>query len=259
MTARSSAFLAIAALVAALGCYNPDIAQGGLQCAPGKVCPENFHCASNNRCYRGDAGIDMAVKPVCTSVTPDAATCSRDPAPGQACNPACESGCSCGWCSVVSGVPTCVTGTPGTKAIGELCDPAKSADCAPGLACHPECGKGRCFKYCETSTDCPSGASCTAAGGTLCTQQQDSSCNPVTMSGCPSGYGCYPTGPVAYCDCAGTTAPGAPCSVTAACTPGNGCVGTMSSAAVCQKVCKTAADCNGSGNCTLVGSYGYCL
>ena len=259
MTARSSAILVIAALGAAIGCYNPQIVDGGLRCAPGNVCPENFRCASNGRCYRGDAGIDREIKPTCTSVTPDASTCSRAPATGQACNPACESGCSCGWCSVVNGAATCVMGTPGTKQIGDLCDPTKTADCAPGLACHAECGKGRCYKYCETSADCPTGAACNAAGGTLCSQQQDSTCNPVTMSGCPSGYGCYPTGSTPYCDCAGTVAPGAPCSVTRECTPGNGCVGTASSPAVCQKVCKTTTDCNGSGNCTLVGMYGYCL
>ena len=258
--ARWSTMVVISALVAAVGCYNPDIAQGGLRCAqPGNVCPENFKCATNGRCYRGDAGLAMDTKPACTSVTPDASTCSRDPAPGQACNPVCESGCSCGWCAVVNGAATCLTGTPGKKQIGDICDPSNAADCAPGLSCHPECGKGRCFKYCETAADCPTGALCNAAGGTLCSQQQDSSCNPVTMSGCPSGYGCYPTGGTPYCDCAGTLALGDTCSVTKECTPGNGCVKTASSPAACQKVCKTTADCNGSGSCTLVGSYGYCL
>lgn len=259
MTVRSSAILAVSALAAALGCYNPNIAQGGLKCAPGNVCPENYHCASDLRCYRGDAGPDMA-KPICTSTTPDAATCSRPATSGQ-CNPACEFGCGCGWCAVVSGTPTCVMGTPGTKAIGDLCDPSKSADCAPGLFCRAECGTGRCYKYCEMASDCP-GTTCSVSGGaavSLCALAPPN-CDPVKKTGCPAGYGCYVSGNTSYCDCAGTAAPGAGCHLTHDCAPGGGCVGIGQDAGTaCEQVCRVNADCT-SGICTTFGTaYGYCL
>ena len=155
MTPRSSAIVLLISLGATIGCYSPQIKQGGLLCTDAIGCPDNYRCI-NGHCYTGDAGRDVPMKPNCMSVTPDASTCSRDLAPGQACNPACQSGCSCGWCAVMNSTATCITGTmPGTKQAGDVCDPSSPTQCAPGLFCRAECGSGHCYKYCETTSDCP--------------------------------------------------------------------------------------------------------
>jgi hypothetical protein len=246
----------------ALGCYNPNIAQGGFKCGPGGACPENFHC-TGGRCYRGDAGPDTATKPTCMSVTPDASTCSRPAAAGEACSLACQAGCDCGWCAVVNGAATCLTGTPGTKKVGDPCDPSKSADCLPGLFCRAESCGARCYKLCDTSDDCPTaGTSCniteTQTGIKLCSLP-DPGCNPLTLTGCPDKFACYVTGSATYCDCPGTTVGGATCNaVNSECVPGYGCAGARGNT-TCTKVCSATVDCNGSGTCTLFGTYGYCL
>lgn len=250
--------VALLAAVLGLGCYNPNITDGGLACGSGGACPDNFHCASDGRCHRApDAGRDMGA--VCTSATPPA-LCSRDRG-SRACNPTCNAGCTCGWCGAeVDGTIACLTGTPGTKGVGEVCDPSRTTDCAPGLRCRNEnCkGAGRCYKFCDSDVDCPTaGTTCSISGGTLCSLA-DSACDPVVMTGCPSGFACYPTGTTAYCDCAGTAASGAGCVLTRDCMPGYGCVGPLGGG-VCKKVCKTSSDCGALGVCTAAGAYGYCL
>lgn len=256
-----SASWAVALLAASLGlgCYNPNIVEGGLKCAPDRVCPDDFQCASDGRCYRRvDAGRDTGAA-ICTSPTP-AALCSRDPGAG-ACDPACNAGCTCGWCGIDSnGVAACLTGTPGTKTVGEVCDPSHTSDCQLGLRCRSEScgGVGRCYKFCDSNADCPTqGTSCSVSGGTLCSLP-DPGCDPVTMMGCPSGFACYPTGNTAYCDCAGSVPGGGSCMFTHDCVAGYGCVGP-SNAAICKKVCKANTDCGAVGICTPAGTYGYCL
>jgi hypothetical protein len=44
------AFLLAAA--AAGGCFAPSYHDGALMCSPGKVCPDGFHCAVDNTCWR---------------------------------------------------------------------------------------------------------------------------------------------------------------------------------------------------------------
>jgi len=261
----------VLALVGVAGCYNPNITDAGLACGPGKVCPDNFHCASNGRCYRAvDGGLD-ASKPVCTSVTPNVATCSRPAAAGDACNPACESGCTCGWCGIVSGTAICLTGTPGTKQVGDACDPSNRNDCAPGLLCHAECGTGRCYKYCDpASADAGTGGDCQSIG-TSCTGPSvvgsstyrlcslpAVSCNPVTGGGCPPGLACYPFGSGTECDCAGQGKTGDPCGSVGDCAPGYTCI-SIAKVLTCQKTCSTSADCP-AGICSnpAMITYGYC-
>lgn len=265
---RSPAIIVILSLGTMLGCYKPNIEPGGFACGPHGECPENFRCASNLRCYQGDAGMDSSTTPVCTSVTPDAATCSRAAADGQPCTPACEFGCGCGWCAVVNGNATCLKGTPGTKKVGDVCDPANSSDCAPGLMCHAECGTGRCYKYCDPASndaDCQSiGTHCSgpavdgAGSLRLCTLP-DPACDPVSGGKCPSGFACYPFVNSTECDCAGTGKVGDTCNSVVNCAPGYTCI-IISNVKTCQKTCAMSSDCS-PGLCSnpALTAYGYCV
>jgi hypothetical protein len=241
------------------GCFNPHIKPGAFLCAENRGCPDNFHCSDlDNRCYPPDAGPDLPPAPVCDSLTP-APTCARPPASGQDCNTTCGTNCTCGWCGVNSaGAAACLRGTPGSATAGMACDPSNTASCAPGLYCRAECGGGRCYKFCDTSNDCASGASCTfSVPGTSILLCSDA-CDPVSQSGCPSGYGCYPSGLTGECDCAGTGKTGASCQLAHDCVPGDTCIG-LQGAPTCQKMCGSNADCGGSGTCTNFGAtYGYC-
>ena len=76
---------------------------------------------------------------------------------GAACNPTCQTGCSCGRCNVQGAAPACVTDV-GTKKLGEICTIGKD-DCQPGYICLLEadtCGQnvGRCYQYCTTNAQC---------------------------------------------------------------------------------------------------------
>jgi hypothetical protein len=265
MKARcAAASLLLLVLTAASGCYNPHIAAGGLKC-DGLLCPDNFHCASDLRCYPGDGGPDVPGKPACNSPTPDAATCSR-PLDGSPCNPACAFGCSCGWCAVNNGAVTCLTENPGTKKSGDVCDPSNSADCSPGLYCLAECGTAHCHKYCDPSNgnaDCSSGSTCsrTAISGSYQFSVCDfpkTACDPVRGSGCPSGYACYPFDKTVVCDCAGIMASGGTCGLLRDCAPGYTCV-NANSVSTCQKTCALSSDCPSTTTCVNQSpTYGYC-
>jgi len=255
MTTRSRWTLLFACLGLA-ACFKPNLKPGAFICAVDADCPDNFHCATDYRCYPPDAG---PTAPVCDSVTPDASTCSRPAGQGLACNPTCGTGCSCGWCGVdSSGAVACLPGTPGTATAGMACDPSKPAACAPGLYCRAECGTGRCYKFCDTSSDCPNGGSCNfSVPGTSILLCSDA-CDPIAQTGCPSGYGCYPSGSTGECDCAGTGKTGASCMLAHDCVPGATCIGPQN-ATTCQKICGSNADCGPLGICNSFGAtYGYC-
>jgi hypothetical protein len=243
------------------GCYNPNITDGGLACGPGNACPHDFHC-SNGRCYRAvDAGRDTGTV-VCTS-PPPAALCSRDPS-GHPCNATCNSGCTCGWCGIDSnGSIACLTGSPGMKGVGEICDASRTSDCALGLRCRAEaCGIARCYKFCDSNADCPTaGTTCSVNAGTLCSLS-DPGCDAVNGTGCPAGLACYSDGSNTQCVCPGTAAAGAPCLGGQDCIPGYACVATgpaNQKMNTCKKLCNTQLDCGLTGVCMTFGSYGYCL
>ena len=244
------------------GCFNPQFNPGAYKCAAEHPCPSNFYCASNGLCYPPDAGPDLPPKPVCTSQTPDASTCTRPPASGDPCNPTCGSGCSCGWCGLdVYGQVACLKGTPGTNTVsGTECNPSNPNDCAPGLACRAECGTGRCYKFCETNDDCP-GTKCNISQGSVhfCAFP-DPGCDPVSQTGCQAGFGCYPANPGTACECAGTSGSGVSCIIVSTCLPGYQCVSLTSSPkdATCQRACRTSADCGAGSTCMPGGQYGYC-
>jgi len=149
---------ALLALVvaAAAACYKPNIMNGGLGCSDAGTCPEGFVCSPiDNHCYKPDAG------PSCPAnmahVTP---LCSDPPASGSVCNPACQTGCACGRCTVVGTVTACTVVGPKTE--GSLCNPAAD-DCASGLGCVRElCGTNvaRCRKFCRLKPDCSGNEFC---------------------------------------------------------------------------------------------------
>jgi hypothetical protein len=279
------------ALSVAIGCYRPSIESGGFKCATGNVCPDGFHCVtSNNRCYQGDAGPEAAA---CTAPTPaPTENCSRGPDSG-ICNPSCQTGCGCGFCSVTSGTTTCLTVTAGKNDIGEFCDPTKTADCKAGLFCRPECQTsapaiGRCYKFCGVDGDCQicSDAGCQSGtcGSTGSSSDQSGraplsvklcnipaqQCSPIGMtSGCPMSPGqdvfaCYAdsTGQTTLCDCKGVKAAGATgCLFANDCAPGYNCVG-MRGTNTCLKTCASNDDCVAPAVCnplTANGKYGYCM
>jgi hypothetical protein len=278
MSFRRSLAPSVVVLFAALGCYSPNITPGGFVCGAADACPDNFQCAADHRCYRGkvDAAIDMACMSA-TSLSP-VPGCSSG-AIGGACNPACQTECSCGWCAVVGGASECLTGSAGTADVGEVCDPMNSKSCKAGLYCQPECGDktGRCYRYCPSVTDttfCGSGSSCNVtlrkfgggvptAGFLLCSLV--SGCTVVPQYGCQTGFGCYPSGTTATeCDCAGTGAIGDTCGVNLpTCAPGNLCIGPAGGTATCHQQCNMAngnADCTAGGTCSDSGTlYGYCM
>lgn len=272
------AFLGCLGLV--VGCYRPNIAQGGFTCATGGACPDGFHClTSNNRCYQGDAG-------------PEAPTCNTPP-PSSTCSTAV---CSCGFCAVTGGTAKCVTTAAGKSGIGELCDPRGETPCKEGLFCKPECSStdpslGRCYKFCAVTGDCQicdadgscqtttctvNGASSPPNGGTplsfkLCSLPAQQ-CDPIgntTTSGCPTtsptAFACYADSDQTFCYCQGTEAADSTmCRFVGECVPGYTCViltpgGTTGS---CLRACQSNADCTLPAICNFVPGdhvYGYCL
>lgn len=270
-----SGVVAVSATV--FSCYSPNIADKGFLCGDGGTCPDNFQCAADHRCYRGkvDAAVDKPI--VCTSVTSVAPVCATEPTSPQQCNPTCQTGCTCGWCAVVGGTSKCLTGTAGSKNVGDVCDPTSSMDCKAGLYCQPECSDttGRCYRYCPStgdSTVCGSGSSCNVTlrklgggiptgGFLLCSLT--SACTVVPQNGCPSGFSCYAVGLTQdECDCQGPKATGDACTATPQCQAGNLCIGP-SGGATCHQACNEVsgnADCPAGMTCTPSGTlYGYCM
>jgi len=277
-TLRRLLSVAIAASAVVLGCYNPNIAPGGFRCTDGGTCPDKFTCAADHRCYQGkvDAAVDKPM--VCTSVTSiSTPICGTVPASG--CSPTCQTGCNgCGWCALVSGKATCVTGTEGSAAVGDLCDPTKQNQCKAGLYCQPECGSvttGRCYTFCDgTNNVCGSGGStCSvtarapgADGGllsfSLCSLVS-ADCDVVAKTGCPGNFACYPLNTmVNVCDCPGTGAPGDGCLPAHDCAPGNYCVQpSATSPRSCEQACKVQGDCTLGGTCNYTSGFvpGFCM
>jgi hypothetical protein len=250
------------------GCYRPTIQDGGLRCEDG-LCPDGFECAVDNHCWRDPTSVKPdGGKPQCTAALPMVTPlCADQPAPGQACNPACQTGCDCGRCSVVNGVPTCVA--PGTVKQGEICTPGAD-NCAPGFYCQREsCGNGlgRCYRHCTKNDQCNGSICSFAIEGTdlkVC-EVSLQTCNPVKDTGCPNPVlHCYITsGDSTLCDCArnppngGTD--GAPCVIYSDCAPGFVCFRNASEGAKCRPACDVAAPACAAGlSCTGGQTYGHC-
>ena len=277
MCLRWAAATVLGAALVLVACYSPNIGRGGFACGDGGACPAKFHCASNNLCYsEADASFEMA--PACNADASVPQVCSAPRASGQACNPGCQTGCSCGWCAVVNGATKCLTGKAGTKDVGAICSPALESDCMPGLYCQPECGTGRCYRICDASVSgiCGGASKCNLAGSsrgdagafsfTLCSLVGGDTCDAVTQTGCKDpAFACYPTSPTTECDCPGTVADGQTCQLAAQCGRGASCIGLNSTTQICLQTCRTNADCTSgtcsctaSGTCNSASPYGYC-
>lgn len=265
--------LVIAVLVVlgapSISCYKPTIQDGGFICLDG-LCPEGFVCASDNHCWRDPASVpmvDAGMEPTCSfpTVTP---LCSDPPAPGQACNPSCQTGCDCGRCNVVGGVPKCVA--PGTVKQGELCKLGAEDNCAPGFYCQKEaCGNnlGRCYRHCTKSDQCGGSICGFAIEGTpfnVC-EVSLQTCDPINDTGCPSSsLHCYITsGDMTLCDCA-RNAPnkgvaGDPCVFYSDCAPGFVCFRNALETAKCRPACTIVSPaCAAGDSCSGGTKYGHC-
>jgi hypothetical protein len=260
------------------GCFKPDIQEGGFVCSTtGKACPDGFQCAADNRCRRSLTPAGDAGEPMCSS-PPVAPTCQEGPRTGELCNPACQKGCECGRCNVVSsGHAACVPS--GTAKLGEVCKLGNADNCGSGLICLQEaCGDslGRCYRHCTSNDQC---------GGTICqipiedARGQDTGfktcdvppqvCDPVANTGCPdAALNCYLTSAnLTLCDCPGG-APGGkngdPCTIYNDCAAGFVCVSGVGGVAEprCRQACSVASPaCTGGATCIPTGTgakYGYC-
>lgn len=270
-TASLGALLVVAFAAQAGGCYRPNIKDGSIRCdktfEEDFQCPEGFRCAVDDHCWRDPTQVKPdGGKPMCTlpKVT---ALCADPPAAGQACNPTCQTGCECGRCNVVAGVPTCVA--PGAVKLGDVCKVGAQDDCAPGLYCAKEaCGDnlGRCYRHCTTSDQC-TGSVCSfsieATAFKLC-EVAPQACDPVKDMGCPSAsLHCYITsGDQTLCDCArnGTKGmAGDPCVFYSDCAPGFVCFQSAGEEPKCRAACNIAAPVCGAGEaCTGGTKYGHC-
>jgi len=128
--ARAAALSALlASLLAAAGCYKPNIKPGALICATGSTpCPENFKCASsNNRCYPNDFHFDAGTTGGTggTGGMGGAATgAGGNPVGGAAGGPD-------------GGTPTCLAPVANCSSIDAgLCDPVCNTGCAK---CNEKC------------------------------------------------------------------------------------------------------------------------
>jgi hypothetical protein len=262
----------ICAFALLVGCYSPNINQGAFTCGPNRACPDNYHCAANNRCY--SINVDAAVeKPVCTSFSLPP-ICSVQPASGEQCNPGCQTGCDCGWCGVVNGAATCLQGTAGTIDVGDVCVPS-SNDCKAGLYCQPEsCGTntGRCYQLCDPSVggSCGNGSSCSQAiapaGATTLPFKLCSlviSCDPIGQmsTSCPAPFACYPlAGLTTECSCPGVVATSGGCGGPSDCVSGDSCIGVSPTSSICLPTCNDNSQCTGNTQCqnNSPTTYGFC-
>jgi|HubBroStandDraft_6_1064221.scaffolds.fasta_scaffold75301_2 hypothetical protein len=248
-------------------CYRPNIAQGGLRCTDGGLCPDGFTCRSNGRCYEGDAEPES----ICDFPPPASkAGCSSTSTASQACDPVCQTGCACGFCGVTSGAIKCLSLAEGTKDVGAICNPQSQSDCKPGLFCRAECQTttvGRCYQFCVSSNDCTAPSLCNASSPdsplSLCSLPSQQ-CDPIALTGCestPSALACYAENNAQACECPGTIAAGIKCAFASQCVPGYTCISLTATAdPTCQKVCLSASDCTPPATCSspTVGPYGIC-
>jgi hypothetical protein len=277
------ASLAAALVSGQLGCYKPNIADGGLRCnvdAGTKSCPEGFKCdLTSQRCYRNpdggpdtsdaDANIDRMPDEPMPICYPPRDSCT--PGSGM-CDPFCRTGCGCREkCSVnTDGALTCNELAPGQqRTLMQPCQiqSAKTLDqtdqCAPGLVClEDSCSggsSGRCYQFCRTNADCTD-APCdkTIGGGVKVCDVPFDDCTPLAAganTGCPgTALGCWlstsdPSKTI--CDCQFPPGLGEDdlCMRSRECNPGLVCVDRNNMGfKSCTRVCRlgVASDCLGS-------------
>jgi len=247
---------------AAMGCYKPNVKDGGLRCnkdaGPGKSCPEGLQCNSDGFCVKhlGDGGVDRTDGPMDADggpvdVPPEVPPCydarpNCTPGAGM-CDPFCQTGCAgCREkCSVNTMEKlTCqpVSGS-GTPAIYEVCviqsqgTDNQTDNCAPGQVCVTDNCARHCYQYCRNDNDCTNAAcdrEVVDGGQKACDVPYVQGCVPLQGS---ANTGCGPvTGTMncylssahpdkTLCDCpAGAGGPTAPCKHSRDCNRGLACV-----------------------------------
>jgi hypothetical protein len=203
--------------------------------------------------------------------------CSDPPAPGDACNPVCNTGCApCNRCTIKNGRPICLPNL-GRAGPGDLCTPTAASgrlidECAEGSLCVREsCGVSRCHRLCQDDTQCERGACdvvVTDDSGAptrfRACPAPPRACDAVADTGCPSNaLGCYLTDAGTVCECPTAAGPAqSACAIFSDCFVGLTCLaGAVSS--TCEEVCDTIG--NRScfvGTCqvtTTSSRYGVCI
>ncbi len=209
---------------------------GTICCSTGQVCGSNGQCETPTTC---PADKVCGTECCTTAQTCSAGTCVVNTT--GACDPIQLTGCTapdaCYWSSKTG--EACKPA--GSAALGDAC--SATTDCAPGAICMSDgAGGGICIALCDPNGTgiCTATEICQAYKGRgYC--RTPPACNPFAQTGCTGADACY-WDDAAFdyaCGPAGTTIPGAPCTVDSDCTPGNGCYGATAGA--CVAYCDPAA------------------
>jgi hypothetical protein len=210
------------------------------------------------------------------------------------CDPVCQTGDSCNWCSQKCTYsadtanpqpqPICVDSAKSLQPfspcmIANFGTSRQSDDCLPGYIClqpTPGSDPPYCFQLCAVAQDCVGMVACGqralfSGGGNVSVCDPPYSpcagtcCNPLNPSdgiGCPAGQVCFLVSPddasqpmESQTVCEYSSGSGqAPCAAARDCLPKTTCV-----AGKCQQVCSATTPCANGGACTMLGKeYGYC-
>jgi hypothetical protein len=261
---RSLALLVATGLAA--GCFSTgNVQNGGLKCAPDGACPDGFSCRADNLCYRnGNDGGNACTLAEAQAPFGPFSSCAppSSASSGGACDPVCQSGCSCTQrCQLLgdqAGSYSFACQTPPTGTSLDSFQPCDTSNdlCQPGLLClsPPPSSTGcvpQCYRYCRQNSDCPTDSLCALSidisgqqSIPICTPPAVV-CDPVLQSAAPAcsssltGNNCYVFSKEqpdqTMCDCAGTIKSSAACTDLHSCVAGYECVGGK-----CQKLCLLA-------------------
>jgi hypothetical protein len=220
-----------------VGCYTPQLLNGGLHCAPTGECPAGLSCGSDNRCWEpGTEPIIMADAGAATETIP-----------------------------VEAGKPA--------RLLGETCSPSNAGtptrtdDCAAGLVCVDGNQGSVCFQRCTTNKQC---------GAAGCEKRQVENnvfayvcgtdpvqCIPTAPpSGCQSGRVCYLRGVDTTCETQSGDARNTACTYSRDCLPGFTCPSSGNGAGYCRQTCSASIACSGDlTTCQIAdtATFGYCF
>ncbi|HXU63148.1 MAG TPA: hypothetical protein VN962_15695 [Polyangia bacterium] len=231
--------------------YNADVRLCRRDCAADADCPASWTCSGTTACT-DPAGNKLTVGKYCQK------SCAGD-------TPAGDRSCGSGFNCVSAGscaTPLVYVCKPvGSGVDGATCLAGGQADCAQGFRCVTyNANLHVCRPDCAVDQDCPAGSTCSdqvscsdAAGTKLALGKTcRKSCGDISTAGaatCGPGFKCSlecPSGlPEASCVPAGTLTSGP--AGTDACA-----AGYQSVAGVCQKVCKSSADCPAPTTCSPI-------
>lgn len=263
--------LALALLAA--GCFTANPTDGKLKCFsdPARACPANYHCASDNTCWRDGNDPDLGVSDdaaVGTRQKGDTCSAAEGCAAGLTCvdSICCNNACgdACMACNVPGLLGTCSPVPAGSMPAHSTCNAESQASCGRDGACD---GSGKCRNWfnvvCKTGSctagmgigdsRCDGKGACVAPAAIACDPYKCNSAGTACLGSCTVDGDCVMPNPCNLTVTPGSCGPknnGLPCTKTADCKTGN-CVDT-----VC---CDTAAGmCNGCRACNLPLNEGKC-